>query len=132
MYKFLPYTEVFENYVQRLVSTQKEGLNRYQDVNDVIFEDFSLYIENHNLVNVFEDGKQKQKICAFCKANKLTTSSGRVILTRHKCDMCNVPLCKGRDSVRPCFYLYHSALFYGIDHTVALDLYMKTVNTYSH
>lgn len=56
---------------------------------------------NHKLVST--EGK-KLRGCAYCNFYKVKTKSGWGVYTRHKCEACDVPLCK---KVRPCFYLYH-------------------------
>lgn len=56
---------------------------------------------SHKLVST--EGK-KLRGCAYCNYYKVKTKSGWGVYTRHKCEACNVPLCK---KVRPCFFLYH-------------------------
>lgn len=45
----------------------------------------------------------KYKPCVLCQINKVKTKSGWYVYTYYKCDVCDVPLCKGRG----CFYTYH-------------------------
>lgn len=49
----------------------------------------------------------KLKNCLYCQYHKVTTKSGWRVSTRHKCEVCDVALCKGRR----CFELYHNTVF---------------------
>ncbi|XP_022314258.2 uncharacterized protein LOC111118864 isoform X4 [Crassostrea virginica] len=55
---------------------------------------------DHKIVHT--DGS-KYKPCVLCQINKVKTKSGWYVYTYYKCDVCDVPLCKGRG----CFYTYH-------------------------
>lgn len=72
------------------------------------FGSFESFINSHRLIS--NDGK-KQKNCAFCLYNKTRTRSGYCVLTRHKCEQCNVSLCKGEGTERACFYLFHQSIY---------------------
>lgn len=61
-------------------------------------------IPGHNIVPT--DGK-KQKLCRYCRANEMKSPSGWKILTRSKCETCNVPLCHDGKTERSCFRLFH-------------------------
>lgn len=67
-------------------------------------------ILGHNLVPT--DGR-KQKLCRYCRANEKKSPSGWKILTRSKCDICNVPLCQGGKTERNCFRLFHEEYVFG-------------------
>lgn len=54
-----------------------------------------------------------QKLCAFCRDNKIKSPRGYWVYTRKKCSQCKVPLCKAE---RGCFYLYHKAMAEGRSH----------------
>lgn len=58
----------------------------------------------HKLVH--NDAK-KHKPCGYCVMNKIKTKSGWYAYTTYKCDVCEVPLCRGK---RDCFNLYHAQL----------------------
>ena len=64
-------------------------------------EEFQDEIKSHVLVST--EGK-KQKVCHYCRINKVRYESGSKIITRHKCGKCNVPLCIRR---KECFIMYH-------------------------
>lgn len=70
--------------------------------------DFNSFMSQHRLVNTEFD---KQKLCFYCQKNKLRTKSGYNVLTRHMCETCQVPLCRGKYTERSCFYLYHTHIF---------------------
>jgi hypothetical protein len=52
----------------------------------------------------------KQKKCMYCRFYNNKTRSGLAIFTRHKCETCEVPLCKLETSERMCFKEYHDTL----------------------
>uniref|UniRef100_A0A8W8ND86 BTB domain-containing protein n=1 Tax=Magallana gigas TaxID=29159 RepID=A0A8W8ND86_MAGGI len=52
----------------------------------------------------------KQKRCALCRHQNITTKRGWVVLTNFCCARCLVPLCTGE---RNCFKIYHRLLFSG-------------------
>lgn len=54
-----------------------------------------------------------QKLCAFCRDNKIKSPRGYWVYTRKKCNKCKVPLCKAE---RGCFYLFHKAMSEGRSH----------------
>ncbi|XP_060086303.1 uncharacterized protein LOC132565634 isoform X19 [Ylistrum balloti] len=60
--------------------------------------------QQHKLVAT-ENNKLKN--CLYCQYHKVTTKSGWRVSTRHKCEACDVALCKGRR----CFELYHNTVF---------------------
>lgn len=51
----------------------------------------------------------KLRTCALCSLNKIKTRSGWGVYTRHKCEACTVPLCKGK---RDCFQAFHKVFGY--------------------
>lgn len=70
----------------------------------------------HRLVHTFE---YKSKHCLYCQICKIKTKSGWRPTTRHRCEACEVPLCKGE---RGCFYLYHKMLQDSTGHMLNVDL----------
>lgn len=52
----------------------------------------------------------KQKRCALCRRQNVTTKRGWVVLTQFRCARCFVPLCVGQ---RNCFKIYHRLLYAG-------------------
>ncbi|OWF43272.1 hypothetical protein KP79_PYT18778 [Mizuhopecten yessoensis] len=56
----------------------------------------------------------KLRACALCSLNKIKTRSGWGVYTRHKCEACTVPLCKGK---RDCFQAFHRVFGYKYDVT---------------
>ncbi|KAK3103192.1 hypothetical protein FSP39_017224 [Pinctada imbricata] len=64
-------------------------------------EDFWEELRSHRIVSV--EGK-KQRICQYCRSKGVRYESGSIIITRHKCETCQVPLCKGRKN---CFVKFH-------------------------
>ena len=52
----------------------------------------------------------KQKKCMYCRFYNNKTRSGLPIFTRHKCETCQVPLCKLETSERMCFKQYHDTM----------------------
>ncbi|XP_033752959.1 uncharacterized protein LOC117336493 isoform X9 [Pecten maximus] len=59
---------------------------------------------DHKLVYTID---KKYKPCVFCQINKKKTKSGWYAYSYYKCDVCDIPLCKGS---RDCFHLYHKFL----------------------
>ena len=55
---------------------------------------------------------RKQRSCHFCRLNRVKRKSGSTVVTRHKCNLCNIPLCIGKKK-RNCFLLYHQKLASG-------------------
>ena len=68
-------------------------------------------IPGHNLVPT--DGN-KQKLCRYCRANETKSSSGWKILTRSKCDACDVPLCRDDRTERNCFRQFHERYVFNV------------------
>ncbi|XP_060086262.1 uncharacterized protein LOC132565628 isoform X5 [Ylistrum balloti] len=60
----------------------------------------------HRMVSI--EGN-KLRTCALCSLNKIKTRSGWGVYTRHKCEACTVPLCKGK---RDCFQAFHRVFGY--------------------
>ncbi|KAK3103901.1 hypothetical protein FSP39_022794, partial [Pinctada imbricata] len=60
----------------------------------------------HRLVSLEE---KKQRTCQFCKAMGVKRGSGSSVVTRHKCDICNIAICVGKKK-RSCFLMYHQQL----------------------
>lgn len=50
----------------------------------------------------------KLKTCGLCHMNQIKSKLGWRIQCRFQCDVCGVPLCKGR---RNCFIDYHNIMF---------------------
>lgn len=67
-------------------------------------------IPGHNVVPT--DGR-KQKLCRYCRAYEKKSPSGWKILTRSKCETCNVPLCQDVRTERNCFRLFHEEYVFG-------------------
>lgn len=68
---------------------------------------YSLNNVEHRLIPTFESKCRK---CTYCALSKTKTRSGWRPTTRHLCQACNVPLCKGGKG-KNCFYLYHQMTF---------------------
>lgn len=66
-------------------------------------------LSEHKLVDIPEC---KQRPCYLCKTNNCKTKSGNVVYTRHMCSVCVVPICRGRNTNRSCFFKYHQQLLY--------------------
>lgn len=91
------------------LSTQQEllvGDTMSKQVPDRTKKGFQIY--GHKLVPTDD---RKQKLCRYCRATCQKSPSGRRILTRSKCDTCNIPLCMDGTTERNCFRLYHQFLF---------------------
>lgn len=63
----------------------------------------------HRMVSI--EGN-KLRACALCSLYKIKTRSGWGVYTRHKCEACTVPLCKGK---RDCFQQFHRVFGYRYD-----------------
>jgi hypothetical protein len=61
-----------------------------------------------HIPQTIEDFKQKR--CALCRHQNVTTKRGWVVLTQFRCSKCYVPLCVGQ---RNCFKIYHRLLLAG-------------------
>lgn len=70
-------------------------------------EYFTSEMSKHRLIPT--EGS-KLKHCVYCQFHKVKTKSGWRVSCRHKCEACDVPLCK---EVRDCFQLYHQFIFEG-------------------
>ena len=68
------------------------------------YKAWNVGIPGHNVVPT--EGN-KQKLCRYCRAHEQKSPSGWKILTRSKCETCNVPLCRDGKTERNCFRLYH-------------------------
>lgn len=121
----IPFPKLFVKHIETLYGNTQT--NQFSDTS----HDFSSYLSQHSLVYICDDGKEKRKLCTFCKLNKLKTGLGSYIVTRHKCDQCSVPLCKGRGHGKPCFYLYHIAMFYNIDFLQVFEMYQSFIGASS-
>lgn len=60
--------------------------------------------KDHKIVYTID---KKYKPCVFCQINKKKTKSGWYAYSYYKCDVCDIPLCKG---TRDCFNRYHRFL----------------------
>lgn len=72
---------------------------------------------SHRMVPTEEN---KLRACTFCSYYKIKTKSGWGVYTRHRCLVCNVPLCKGK---RDCFQMFHKLMF---DPTISLTKQIET------
>lgn len=54
----------------------------------------------------------KLKCCAYCQFLSTRNKSGGLVRTRHKCEVCETPLCRGRFTDRDCFQLFHDMNFF--------------------
>lgn len=61
----------------------------------------------HTLVVI---GDKKEKRCQLCRMMNCKTKAGWDILTRYKCQQCELPLCSGINSGRNCFANFHQQL----------------------
>ena len=61
----------------------------------------ALSAKGHMIMNN-EGGKAKA--CVYCWSNNIKTKAGWKAYTRHRCSLCDIPLCTKN---RPCFYLHH-------------------------
>ncbi|XP_060086277.1 uncharacterized protein LOC132565629 isoform X7 [Ylistrum balloti] len=83
---------------------------------------------DHKLVYTID---KKYKPCVFCQINKKKTKSGWYAYSYYKCDVCDIPLCKGS---RDCFNQYHKFLVINKDYggvnipKSRLDSYQNSLN----
>ena len=61
----------------------------------------------HNLVLI---GDRKEKRCHLCRILKCKTKAGWDILTKFKCQECDLPLCSGINTPRECFVKFHQQI----------------------
>lgn len=118
----------FIEHVQEAFDSYKNqyGLPSYMKAETTRHENFDSFVGEHLLIP-FSDDTRKQVKCFFCKVNRLKTKSGWPVLTRHKCQKCGVPLCKGQEKERPCHYLYHRSIYNGISPQEAHGIYIQEV-----
>lgn len=105
--------------------TNEKVVPKLEDLNIGNTQNYDTIAYGHKLSMIYDSEDKKQKLCAFCKSIGVKTSSGGYILTRHKCDVCNIPLCTGKRKGKECFDLYHIALFYQLDPAEVFQLYQK-------
>ena len=70
-------------------------------------------LDQQSHVRVRIGSGNKQARCVMCRHNGVKTHAGWDILTQFKCDICQVPLCKGLKGNKDCFQAYHAMLFSG-------------------
>lgn len=90
------------------------------------YANFEAYLSEHPLTRVSQVSR-KQTLCYFCRVNSLRTKSGYGVLTRHKCETCDTPLCKGQEKERPCFVLFHRALYQGTNPRETYQNYIQNL-----